>query len=225
MVGMFVEACWDMRPHGRYAQSGLVVVALFPTAMLLLGGMLIAGRSRDVDVEIPKLPKPTELLVLPSPPTQPLTTPVRDLLARFPSRSKMPSVSEGTASVSISKVDFSPQRDLVRVEDSRAWWESEHDRGDTEDDHMMHRALEEPLRRVIELVSKEGATLKIQDCYRESGVHSPNSLHKQGRAADLTCDDLGLERLAILCWSAGFDWVYYEAPRRGGHHIHVSVRP
>ena len=107
------------------------------------------------------------------------------------------------------------------------WWESDNDeaQGDTEDDHLVHYALEESLRRVIELVVQEGGTLEVHDAYRATGVHSPKSLHKQGRAVDLTCDELGLERLAILTWAAGFDWLYHEAPKRGGHHVHASVRP
>ena len=154
-----------------------------------------------------------------------LTQPVRDIPKRFPAKSRLPSAGEGATSVSIGSVPFDPDLDLVEVYDDRAWWESEHDRGDTEDDHLVHTALEIPLRRLIELVSAEGGVLKVQDSYRDAGIHSSRSLHKQGRAIDLTCDELGLSRLAALTWAAGFDWVYYEAPKKGGHHVHASVRP
>lgn len=166
-------------------------------------------------VELP--PEPVEVIDL--------TKPVRDIPRRFPASSRLPSGGEGSTSVSIGSVAFDPSLDLVEVYDDRVWWESEHDRGDTEDDHLMHAAMEVPLRRLIELVSAEGGVLKVQDAYRDHGIHSPRSLHKQGRAIDLTCDELGLERLAALTWAAGFDWVLYEAPKGGGHHVHASVRP
>ena len=221
----FLHACWGMRPRGHYQHRGILLLALSPTALMLVAGYFIAGRSPAIYIEIPELPKPAAVLALPAPPMRPLTMAVRPMPNRFPARTRMPSDREGHASLSISKVSFDASRDLVRLEDDRVWWESEHDHGDTEDDHVMHRALEEPMRRLIELVSQEGATLKVQDCYRAHGIHSATSLHKQGRAADLTCDDLGLEHLARLTWAAGFDWVYYEAPKRGGHHVHASVRP
>ncbi len=88
----------------------------------------------------------------------------------------------------------------------------------------MHHAIETPLRLLIELVHREGGTLEIHDAYRPEGVHNARSLHKEGRALDMTCDELGLERLACLCWAAGFDWVYYEASARGGAHVHCSVK-
>ena len=151
--------------------------------------------------------------------------PVRTIPDRFPARTRMPATREGAASLSIGHVSFDPDRDLVAVRDDRVWWESEHDVGDTEDDHIVHFAMEEPLRRLIELVTREGGTLEVQDTYRKTGIHATTSLHKQGRAVDLTCDELGLERLAALTWAAGFDWVYYEAPKKGGHHVHASIRP
>ena len=137
----------------------------------------------------------------------------------------MPPQGEGASSVSIGKVPFLPEHDLVKVFDKRVWWESEHDYNDTEDDHVMHKAIEEPFRRLVELVDQAGGRLKVQDAYRDVGIHAKKSLHKEGRALDLTSEVISLEKLASLCWAAGFDWVYYEAPKRGGHHIHVSVRP
>ncbi len=163
----------------------------------------------------------------------------------FPRRSCMPDLRESEASGGISNSQFSAGRDLVFVDDPRVWWEGEFD-GETDDecDHTMHRCIEAPFRRLVELVCASNATLRVQECYRATGVHSSNSLHKEGRALDLTCPDLdpsvpktsprdpaqvlptakSLEILAKLCWVAGFDWVYYEVPKNSGAHIHVSMR-
>ncbi|MFC1452487.1 hypothetical protein ACFLSJ_03985 [Verrucomicrobiota bacterium] len=109
------------------------------------------------------------------------------------------------------------------IDDPRVWWESDNDDKDTEDDHSIHRSLEAPLRRLIELVHERGGALEVQDAYRAGGVHNPRSLHKEGRALDVTCDEMSLEDLAKLCWAAGFDWVYHE-DRGTGPHVHCSVR-
>ena len=149
--------------------------------------------------------------------------PVRALPATFPRRSYLPKKRESAASGSIDPTTFSAGRDLVYVSDDRAWWESDHDTGDTEDDHSMHRRMELPLRRLIEMVSARDGILEVQDAYRASGIHSARSLHREGRGIDLTCDEMPMGELAKLCWAAGFDWVYYEAPKGGGDHIHCSV--
>ncbi len=151
--------------------------------------------------------------------------PRRELPARFPPNTTLPDMRENAASGSIHMPTFSPGRDLVYVDDPRVWWESDHDgESDDECDHTFHRSLEAPLRRVIEAVAVRGATLKVQDAYRPTGIHNGRSLHREGRAIDLTCDGLPLEELAKLCWQAGFDWVFYERPTGGGDHIHASVR-
>ena len=149
---------------------------------------------------------------------------LRDKPSRFKANSYKPNIRESKASGSIDLPTFSPGKSLVFVDDPRAWWESDNDKNDTEDDHSMHEAMEAPLRRLIDLVSEQSATLKVQDTYRAAGIHNPRSLHKEGRAIDLTCDKLGLEELAKLCWMAGFDWVYYEAKAKGGAHVHCSVK-
>ena len=197
--------------------------AVLAGAGLVLGFAVFAVRSPEILV----MPPPPVLGPQYPPAPEPIdyTVPVREIPAQFRPNTRMPRRSEGRASLSIEQVRFDPAMDLVTVHDERVWWESDHDRGDTEDDHLMHWAVEVPFRRVVELVCAEGGTLEVHDAYRPEGVHAPRSLHRQGRALDLTCDELGLERLARLCWAAGFDWVYYEAPRGGGHHVHVSVRP
>jgi hypothetical protein len=153
------------------------------------------------------------------------TQPVREAPGSFRQRQKMPARPEGSVSLAIQDYQFDKDKDLVRIEDPRVWWESDNDdaTNDTEDDHLMHRCVETPFRRLIELVDAEGGQIKVQDSYRAVGVHAPKSLHKQGRALDLTANDMSLSRLAQLCWAAGFDWVYYEL--RGGHHVHASKRP
>ena len=153
-----------------------------------------------------------------------LTRPVRPIPSTFRINSTMPAIGEGAASGSIEQFTFVPERDLIRVEDPRVWWESDNDdrTGDTEDDHLMHWALEEPFRRLVELIrQKSTGRLKVQDIYRAEGVHGVRSLHKQGRAIDMTGDGIALSEVAKLAYAAGFDWVYYET--RGGAHIHASV--
>ncbi len=151
--------------------------------------------------------------------------PIREAPASFPPNTTRPAIAERAASGEVHMPTFSPGRDLMFIDDPRVWWESDHD-GETDDecDHTIHRKMEVPLQRVIEAVAARKGVLKVQDTYRPSGIHNSRSLHKEGRAIDLTCKELTLEELAIICWQAGFDWVYYEKPRRGGDHIHASVR-
>ena len=153
-----------------------------------------------------------------------LLRPVRPLPDRFPRNTHLPPLPEGRVSGSIDLGTFSPGRDLTYLEDERVWWESDSDTNDVEDDHSMHASLELPLRRLIELVDRRGARLKVQDAYRPTRIHNARSLHKEGRAVDVTCEDMPLEELAKLCWAAGFDWVYYEDRPAKGAHIHCSVR-
>jgi hypothetical protein len=192
-----------------------ILVGLASAAVICVLGVILTTCSRDRHVE--------EDEIAPPPPEEDLLAPVRPEPDQFRVNTYMPSRREGETSGSIELGTFSPGRDLVYVNDERVWWESDNDKGDTEDDHSMHQAIVLPLRRLIEMVAGNSATLKVQDAYRPSGVHNPRSLHLEGRALDLTCDDLGLEKLAKLCWAAGFDWVYYES-KAGGPHVHVSVQ-
>ena len=169
-----------------------------------------------------------------------LYTPVREASEKFARDTYLPNKRESEASVAIAEVDFSAGRDLVYVEDKRAWWESDNDDKDNDDecDHSMHAAMEIPFRRLANLVAATGKwQLRVQEAYRENGVHASKSMHKQGRAIDLTVENLrgkkltpfekiaAYEELAKLAWQAGFDWVYYENSKGTGPHIHASVRP
>lgn len=201
------------RRLSRFQRCFLLMGCL--SALVLFTAGLVAITTRT---DTPPLPPPAP----PQPAVQ--ETVLRAEPERFPADSYRPDIRESEASGSIDLGSFSPGRKLVYVDDPRVWWESDHDSGDSEDDHTMHAAVEGPLRRLIDLVSAEGGTLKVQDAYRPTGIHNSRSLHKEGRAIDLTCDELGLERLAKLCWVAGFDWVYHEASSRGGSHVHCSMR-
>ncbi|MDA3799369.1 MAG: hypothetical protein PF692_09840 [Kiritimatiellae bacterium] len=142
----------------------------------------------------------------------------------FKPKTYLPKVRESEASGSIDLNTFSPGRDLIYFDDKTVWWESENDDStyDTEDDHTMHKNIKKPLEKLIYLVNNAGGTLKVQDTFRGYGIHSTKSLHKEGRAIDLTAENLELEQLAKFAWMAGFDWVYFETS--GGLHIHASVK-
>jgi hypothetical protein len=142
----------------------------------------------------------------------------------FPRNTYMPKIRESEASGSIDLNTFSAGRDLIYFDDETVWWESDHDETtyDTECDHSIHKNIKEPLEKLITLVNNAGGTLKVQDSYRCEGIHAPRSLHKEGRAIDITAENLDLEQLAKFAWMAGFDWVYFETS--GGLHIHASVK-
>ncbi len=205
--------------HGKIVVFGSA--SLFLTIVLLIGmGIRQIERTRKKPASVVDMQ--TEETVLAPPPV--IWTPVRPVPSSFRRNTHRPTQSEANVSGSRDPEGFSAGRDLVYVEDSRVFWESDNDKNDDECDHSMHHAMEAPLRLLIELVHAAGGTLEVHDAYRSSGIHNARSLHKEGRAIDLTCDELGLEKLACLCWAAGFDWVYYEASARGGAHVHCSVK-
>ena len=157
-----------------------------------------------------------------------LFNPVRAAPAYFPPNSNMPTGKEVNTSGAIHLESFDPQKELIRFDDPRVWFESDQDTHDTEDDHQIHRAIEIPLKRLVNLIEKRGGKLKVQEAYREASdkrkIHLETSLHREGRALDLTDDVLGLGDLAKLCWQAGFDYVLYEVPSKGGRHLHCSAK-
>jgi hypothetical protein len=91
-------------------------------------------------------------------------------------------------------------------------------------DRLMTPRLRASLHALGELVESAwpNVKLRVTEAWDEGGEHGPNSLHYQGRAADLTLSDLDsgkLGRLTALARRAGFGWVYYESST----HVHVSV--
>lgn len=148
----------------------------------------------------------------------------RTLPRRFARNTHLPPIREAVASGGIDLDTFSPSRDLVRFERASVWFESDNDKDDVEDDHLVHRSVLPRLEALSRMVEDNGGCLKVQEGYRGKGIHSSRSLHREGRAVDLTCDGLSLSELAKLCWVAGFDWVYYESPKGGGDHVHCSVK-
>ena len=200
--------------------AGLLILLCAAAASI---GAALQRPAPRTDTPTPMPPPSPTAQALPAPD---YTQPARPIPATFAANTYRPSQREGTASGSVDFELFSPGRDLIFIDDPRVWWESDHDAEshDDECDHTVHYAMRDPLLRLIELVCAEAGVLEVQDAYRASGVHSAKSLHKEGRGLDVTCDELGLKRLAKLCWAAGFDWVLYEAKARGGAHVHVSVK-
>jgi len=80
---------------------------------------------------------------------------------KFKPNTYLPRKKESAASGAIDLATFSPGKSLIYIDDKRVWWESDHDKGDIEDDHTIYFTMEKPLRRLIELVVQENATLII----------------------------------------------------------------
>lgn len=173
-------------------------------------------------------PQAAENKEAPPPPPPDLHNPVRPAPKSFPLDSNLPRGKESLASGPIDLKTFDPARDLFRFSDPRVWFESDADHpADDEDDHLVHRAMEVPLRRLANLLDKRGGKLKIHEAYRpaeKNKIHLTASLHCEGRAVDLTCERYDLGELAKLAWQSGFDFVLYEKPKRSGVHLHCSVK-
>ena len=161
-------------------------------------------------------------------PAADLHNPVRAAPASFPRDSNLPRGRETFASGPINLATFNPDKDLMHFEDKRVWFESDHQKNPVADDHIIHRAMEVPLKRLVNLLEKKGGKLKVYDAYRpaaQNNIHLENSLHCEGRAIDLTSEGINLSELAKLAWQAGFDFVLYEKPGKGGgEHLHCSVK-
>jgi len=160
--------------------------------------------------------------------TEDLHTPVREAPASFPADSNLPRGREIYASGPVDLKTFNSTNHLIRFEDKRVWFESDTKKNAEEDDHIIHRAMEVPLKRLVNLLEKKGggkAQLKVHDAYRPTGIHLENSLHREGRAIDLTGEGITLSELAKLAWQSGFDFVLYEKAKGGaGEHLHCSVK-
>jgi hypothetical protein len=203
---------------------------IFATAACVVG-ILLCLVFESCGTRGPAAPKKAEEARQEKPPAPPppdLHKPVREAPASFPPDSNLPRGKEIYASGPIDLDRFNETNDLVRFVDARVWFESDNDHhSDDEDDHLIHRAMEVPLKRLVNLVAKKGGKLKVQDAYRHvdrNKIHMASSLHCEGRAIDLTCEVLSLSDLAKLCWQAGFDFVLYEVPKKSGVHLHCSVK-
>lgn len=184
-------------------------------------------------------PPPPPVAVEPEPvvPLQPVgwngsLDPVRELPRPFRNGQRMPVPKEGNASMLMDDVDFDPKTDLIFMDDPDVWWESDNVKNGEENDHLFHYAMEGPMRRLIHMVKERGAMLRVTEAYSLENFHHAKSLHKQGRAVDITWMQrepylkdktkrtLPLGELGRLAWAAGFTWVYFEKD-----HIHASIRP
>ena len=110
---------------------------------------------------------------------------------------------------------------LVRCDDPDIVFKDEEHTGA---DRMMTRALRDKLRKLSPRVSREWPNLKLRvtEAWDERREHGENSVHYEGRAADITTSDVDaakLGRLGRLAVLSGLDWVFYE----DASHVHVSV--
>jgi hypothetical protein len=92
-------------------------------------------------------------------------------------------------------------------------------------DKLMTQSLSDKLDALAVKVKAEwpGKKLRVTEAWDEGNEHGASSTHYEGRAADITVDDMDsgkLGRLAQLAVDAGFDWVFYE----NSQHVHVSVK-
>jgi hypothetical protein len=111
---------------------------------------------------------------------------------------------------------------LVRCDDPRILFKDEEK---TEADRMMTPRLRARLSHLAELVQHRwpGVQLRVTEAWDEDREHGDNSVHYEGRAADVTTSDMDAQKLgplARLAVEAEFEWVYFE----NTSHVHVSVR-
>lgn len=228
------ESDGEHDPFGRWMRGGLIVAAsvcLLGIVMCIIYGGCSGSapgekkkkKDKSADVTKDKGHVKDEFV-----PLADLHKPVREAPASFPPDSNLPRGREIFASGPIDLETFDPERDLTRFEDQRVWYESDVRKSSPDDDdHIIHKAMREPLTRLVNLLEQRGGKLKVHDAFRaadKNKIHMANSLHCEGRAIDLTCESYDLGELAKLAWQAGFDFVLYEKPKSSGLHLHCSVK-
>lgn len=92
-------------------------------------------------------------------------------------------------------------------------------------DRMMTPRLRANLLQLSKLVRQTWPKLELRvtEAWDDRREHGHESVHYEGRAADITTSDQDptkLGALAALAVRAGFDWVFYE----DATHVHVSVK-
>ncbi len=206
--------------------KGALILAVTVCVVGLAVFIVIDGCGKRKTIDKTKIPVQAAPAKEVKPPPD-LFSPVRPAPKSFPLDSNLPRGKESATCGAIDLKTFNPTNDLIHFEDKRVWFESDYDRQRHEDDHLMHRSMEVPLRRLVNLLEKKGGKLKIHEAYRaaeSNKIHIANSLHCEGRAVDLTCENYDLGELAKLAWQSGFDFVLYEKPLRSGVHLHCSVK-
>lgn len=211
----------------RVWMKGAIIFAGVACVVALALCLIVESCAKKKVSEKKATPEVTEKNPSSPPPPPDLHNPVRKAPASFPPDSNLPRGKETYASGPIDLDRFNPTNELVRFEDKRVWFESDYDKEPDEDDHMIHRAVEVPLKRLVNLAEKKRGTIKIHEAYRaaeKNKIHLVTSLHCEGRALDVTSETMSLTELAKLAWQAGFDFVLYEKPKKSGVHLHCSVK-
>jgi len=138
---------------------------------------------------------------------------------------KVPDASEVATSGAITKKIKRTDPEfalLVSNQNSKIEFKDEEGTGA---DRMMTSKLKARLDALADLVAAEwpGVKLRVTEAWDEDNEHTGDSLHYEGRAADLTTSPISgakLGRLGRLAVDAGCDWVFFE----NSAHIHVSVK-
>ncbi|MFY8273209.1 hypothetical protein AAEU32_03660 [Pseudoalteromonas sp. SSDWG2] len=141
----------------------------------------------------------------------------------FANGQKWPVDSEAQASgAALMSVDQATLADVVNM--CGASIAIKFEEGDCSDAKMTARAKDKIVTLANKVNDQWGGAVKLRitEAWDNNNEHSNYSLHYEGRAIDITTDDMDVikyARLAGLAAEVGFDFVYLE-----GNHVHVSVK-